>query len=171
MEQFRLDIHDLPTSFHRVQYPGSQTTYNESGLSARDTTSFYPEDRTKFRDSVAEAFKWSSRIPSPYVAVFSEKDHAQNWALRWTDRNGPDCEVVTIDSRELDGVYIFKLSTIVDELNIALPNGASQHEKGAYLCLHRVPAKAVQSSESTSSIRASKIANTQVSGFMVLISM
>lgn len=37
-----------------------------------------------------------------------------------SEREGRECEVVTIDTSELGGTYVFKLSTLVGELNLAI---------------------------------------------------
>ncbi len=161
MERFRLPSYALPQYLYRVRCPDSQTIFApDSGYTARDTSAFYTDD-LEFGDSTIQAFTWFSRIPSPYIALFSEKEHAENWALSWSDRVGEECEIITIDSRELDSVYVSRLSSVVDELKLTVPYGASQHIKGAYLCLHRIPASALCVFESCSGIRESKIVNTQ----------
>jgi len=162
MERFRLDQRMLPTFLYRVDYPGSQTSYTRgTGFTARDTTSFYSED-SDFRKSVVEAFTWSCRNPSPYIAVFSEKSHAENWAHSWSDRNGYVCDVVTLDTRNFSNTHVFHLSALVAQLGIVLPDGAQQHQRGAYLCLHRIPAAAVCATEATSSILHSKLNDTHI---------
>ena len=156
MEQYRLDIDCLPSLFYRVQYPTSHTIHDETGLSARGTISSNP-DEDEFKDLVAKAFIWGSDVPSPFIKVFSEKDHAENWALKWLDVEDERCSLLTIESCQLDSVKVFKVSTLVNNLGINLPDGALQHKKGAYLCVHRIPARAVCTSESLSSIEASEV--------------
>ena len=155
MERYRLDVDCLPNLFYRVQYPGTQTIHDETGFSTKGVVSSSPNE-DEFKDLVAEAFQWDSLVPSPFINVFSEKDHAENWALKWLHVEDEVCKVLAIKTCELDSVMVFKLSTLMDELGINLRGGALQHKKGAYLCLHRIPARAVGTSESLSSIKSSK---------------
>lgn len=156
MELYRLDISALPPEFYRVQHPGCRTIYDEDGLRARDTASIFTND-ADLHASVYQAFLWSSATDSPFVAVFSDKSHAENWALRRSETLDADCQLITVKTTELGSVHVFKLSTLVHRLGIALQEGASQHEHGAYLCLHRIPANALVVVRSTSEIKRGQI--------------
>jgi hypothetical protein len=156
MDKYCVSQFMLPLHLYRVQYSGTQTIYDHKmGLMAQDSTPVYNDD-SEFRESIVQAFTWSSSKPSPYIALFSEKDHAENWALSWSSQRNGERQVITINTRQLRGIYVFKLSTLVENLNIVLPHGASQHRKGAYLCLHRIPSQAISAIESGWDIQSSK---------------
>ena len=140
MDQLRFDLTWLPAELYRVQYPNCQTTYcSATGLRARDTSTFYSEkEKDAFRQSIVNQFTWGWRQPTPYITVFSDKKHAENWALSYSRRVGDSCKVIRIDSRELRHVYVFKLSDLQARLDFEVPVGASQHVEGAFLCLHRI---------------------------------
>ena len=155
MDQLRFDLTWLPAELYRVQYPKCQTTYcSATGLRARDTSTFYSEnEKDAFRQSIVNQFTWSWRQPTPYITVFSDKKHAQNWALSYSRRVGDSCEVIRIDSRELRHVYVFKLSDLQARLDCEVPVGASQHVEGACVCLHRIPKRAILGSKTTEEIK------------------
>lgn len=104
MERYRV-THSLPLYLYRVQYQGSQTAFDhESGLRARDTTSFFNEDN-EFCDSIIQAFTWGSVVASPYIALFSEKSHAENWLLSWGSQEHQERQLITINTRRLNETY------------------------------------------------------------------
>lgn len=155
MDQLRFDWTWLPAKLYRVQYPNCQTTYcSATGLRARDTSTFYSEnEKDAFRQSIVNQFTWGWRQPTPYITVFSDKKHAENWALSYSRRVGDSCKVIRIDSRELRHVYVFKLSDLQDRLDFEVPVGASQHVEGAFVCLHRIPKCAILGSKITEQIK------------------
>ena len=154
MDQLRFDLTSLLAELYRVQYPDCRTTNcPATGLHARDTSTFYSEnEKDAFRQSIVNQFTWGWRQPTPYIAVFSDKKHAEDWALSYSRRVGDLCEVIRIDSRELRDVYIFKLSDLQTRLNFDVPERASQHVEGAFLCLHRIPKGAILGSKTTEEI-------------------
>ena len=165
MDQLRCSSNSLPRYLYRVQYPGSQTQLAPDGsLEARDLQSFYAEHETAlFRQSVLNQMTWAWREPQPFITVFSDKKHAENWALKqpWRlldlelDLELDRWELITIESECLSDVYVFKLSDLMIRLNFSVPEGARQHVNGAYLCLHRMPASAILECQSDSDIEDS----------------
>lgn len=145
MDQFRSDQTSLPKELYRVQYPGCQTSYSPAlGLHAKDTSTFYSENQDDaFRLSIIHQFTWGWRQPTPYISVFSDKTHAENWALSHSKRTGSICEVRSIDTQELRDVYVFQLKDLEVKLKCEIPEKASQHIDGAYLCLHHIPNGAI----------------------------
>jgi hypothetical protein len=149
MDRLRSAAESLPPKLWRVQYRDCQTNdFPWDGLTAQDTTTFYSEDELEsFRKSVERQFTWGWRDPQPYISLFSDKDHAENWAFKEPWNNGRrtplDWEVITIDTKELEGVYVFNLSHLLSQMKLSLPEKAQQHSEGAYLCLHRIPASAL----------------------------
>lgn len=97
-------------------------------------------------------------VPQVLTSMSSRiKDHAENWALRQHSQLREECVVVTIDTSKLGDVYVIKLSTVGAAFKLHLPDGASQHHSGAFLCLRQVPANAVCSIERTSEIQRRKV--------------
>lgn len=134
----------LPEFFYRVQYgsTSTKTTFDmENGFLA-DDPDLMINNLTTLKDRVQLAFTWSSRSASPFINVFSDRTHAENWALKWCRDGGI---IYKISMAELGDMKVFKLSTMVQQFNIELVDGARQHEEGAYLCLHHIPIEAVMS--------------------------
>ena len=155
MNQLRFDLTSLPAELYRVQYPNCRTTYCfATGLHARDTSTFYSKnEKDAFCQSIVNQFTWGWRQPTPYITVFSDQKHAENWALSYSRRVGDICEVIRIDSRELRHVYVFKLSDLQARLDFEVPEGASQHVEGACLCLHHIPKGAILGTKTTQEIK------------------
>ena len=58
-------------------------------------------------------------------------------------RKGGDVRIFRIKTALLGDTIVFKLSTLVEKLFLDIPDGAAQHIGGAYLCLHKIPAIAI----------------------------
>jgi hypothetical protein len=84
-------------------------------------------------------FTRTNRLPTPYISTFSDCEHAENWALKM----GTNVKLLRLSTALWDDPYIFKLSTLVEKLPVMIPDAASQHIEGAYLCLHSVPSEAI----------------------------
>ena len=148
MEKFDCRPTDLPPKLYRLWYPGCQTTLSGNGLAAKDTNVFYSENEmVAFRQSIVRQMTWSYRGAQPYITCFSEKDHAENWALKqpWNPRGQEKGSwiLLTIDTRLLSETYVFRLNDLVKNLALTIPERAFQHVQGAYLCLHRIPMSAI----------------------------
>lgn len=148
--------------FYRVDYTGSQTSWVQGqGFQARDSTTRYM-DRDSFRDSIINAFWNGDHRPSPYIFVFSDESHAENWARAMHHKytaGGSDFNfwIFTLDASRLDSTAVFRLSTLAHNLDITLSEGAQQHNEGAYLCMHKIAATSVVSIEDKSTVLARKI--------------
>lgn len=130
----------LPRNLYRVQYSGCNTEASDTGLSAADTISFFDEQALpQFRKSIVNQFTRDNRTPTPYISLFSDHTHAENWALKM----GDDVQLLHVDTAQLADSFIFKLSTLISALPVTIPDAAAQHIQGAYLCLHRVPRNAI----------------------------
>ncbi|KAI3322850.1 hypothetical protein HD806DRAFT_536031 [Xylariaceae sp. AK1471] len=143
-------VKELPRNLYRVHYSESQTTLTDEGLEAADTTTFYGDsEREKglFRQAVEDHFTWGYRGRSPFVSLFSDRNHAENWgcAEPWRGSNShrEQWTLYTIDTSLLEEIYVFKVSGLVDALGVRIPEKAKQHEQRSYICLHRVPAHAI----------------------------
>ncbi|MCJ1425256.1 hypothetical protein MMC29_003144 [Sticta canariensis] len=151
MESYRCS--DVPPELYRVDYPGSRTTWtSQEGFKATDTSrTFGGNDLLDFKRSIEKSFTWSCRDPSPFISLFSDREHAENWGCRepWlgnhrSERSEGGWKLYVIDTTELRRTTLFfKLSSLVRGLSLDIPEMAQQHIEGAYLCLHRIPPAAV----------------------------
>jgi hypothetical protein len=141
---------DIPHELYRMDYPGSRTTYtSEAGFKAADTNkTFESSNLHDFKQAVENQFRWSCRDPLPFISLFSDRKHAENWRHKKPWHGSPDQEghwaLYVINTTELrKTTSIFKLGSLIAVLNLDIPEGAQQHIQGAYLCLHRIPPAAI----------------------------
>jgi len=157
-----------PRYLYRVQYLSSQVGLTTpSGLVAADTTTVFPKSSPGWQARLATAavnhFTWSSRVPSPFISLFSNKRHAENWGLRepWGGPRGgghlslrdDDWVLLTVDLYLLIKDTLYSAENLVDALHLFIEGRARQHVPGGYLCLHRVPPEAIVSVELAEDIR------------------
>lgn len=150
MDAYVCSKFDIPNELYRVDYPGSQTTFSgTNGFSASNTSKVYGNKAlAEFKQAVVNQFTWGCRDSLPFISLFSDRDHAENWGRKepWRKHKGPngDWSLHVIDTTKLkDAHQLFKLSDLLDKLNLNIPDFASQHIRGAFLCLHRVPIQAI----------------------------
>ena len=148
MESYRCS--DVPPKLYRVNYPGSRTTWtSQEGFRATDTSrTFGGKDLLDFKRSIEKSFTWSCRDPSPFISLFSDREHAENWGCTepWLGnrRSEGGWTLCVIDTTELRTTTLFfKLSSLVKGLSLDIPERAQQHVEGAYLCLHCITPTAV----------------------------
>jgi hypothetical protein len=122
------------------------------GFTARSQSQVRFDHPDELRAAVVAAFTWSSRVPSPFIAVFSDREHATRWAISCHQREQGQVTLAEVDTSRLTNVRVLKLSTLVQELAIVLAEGAAQHEEGAYLCLRQIPRTAIVSITSASEL-------------------
>jgi hypothetical protein len=158
MEKFHCHHAVLPFNLYWVHYPGCQTALSGNGLEAKDIKVIYSDDEMNaFLQSIIEQLTWGHHGAQPYITCFSDKDHVENWALRepWnpSERDKDSWSLLTIDTRFMLETSIFSLNDLVTHLDLALPERASQHVKGAYLCFHRIPTSAIVNSASPREVK------------------
>ncbi|KAI0415741.1 hypothetical protein F5X98DRAFT_388631 [Xylaria grammica] len=160
MDQYRCRPEELPRNLYRVQYPESQTTRTDEGLKATNTTTFYGNSDYElglFKQAVENHFTWSYRGRSPFISFFSDREHAENWGCTepWggSDPHRDQWTLCTIDTCLLEEIYVFKVSRLVDALGVKIPERAGQHERGSYICLHKVPARAILEEKAGSDVK------------------
>ncbi|KAL8793811.1 MAG: hypothetical protein Q9195_003641 [Heterodermia aff. obscurata] len=132
----------VPRRLYRVDYEDAWSEYiPELGFQAATTThehllADYP---ALFIESLENHLDWKSRVPSPYISLFSQKLHAENWALKWMERHpGKECCVFEINGMKLDRACLFRPYSMGDSLGA--DSWVDPHE---YLCLHFVPEDAI----------------------------
>jgi hypothetical protein len=144
MDRLRERQDSLPKYFYRVQYSGTQTTAGpppRGFCAAGPTTPYREDDLNGFRAAVERQYTWLNRFATCFISVFSDRDHAKNWANMFKDR---ETSVWAIDTSQLKDVYVFSLRRLVAELGVNIPEGARNQIKAGYMCLNEIPFKAVE---------------------------
>jgi hypothetical protein len=128
-----------PSRFWRVNHGGSQAHHDNNGDLVANSTST-PSTLQELKQAVDDHLDWRNPQPSCFLSVFSDRQHARNWA---SQRGGREWQVsiYEIDTVRLQDVYIFKLEQLILPLEIS-PSRDYAHE---YLILHRIPNRAVTS--------------------------
>ncbi|KAF2007551.1 hypothetical protein P154DRAFT_614877 [Amniculicola lignicola CBS 123094] len=130
------------------------------GLSASDTTKVYdPNELVDFKQAIVNQFTWSCRASLPFISLFSDREHAENWGRKepWRGHKGlsDDWSLLVIDTTKLKNRNpFFKLSDWLEELDLDLPVRASQQIRGAFLCLHHIPIEAIIEKSSPGEVKA-----------------
>lgn len=149
MDKYRLSNDHLPPKLYRIKYSGSRTAYSpQDGFVAADTSKVYlEEDEDEFKEDIVKQFTWPCRDPLPFITLFSDREHAENWGLKqpWLG-NMPHVplgswSLCVIDTERLDA--LFKLENLVAGLGLQLPSKAEQHINDAYLCMYSIPKTAI----------------------------
>ena len=151
MEKYILSNEDVPSTLYRIDYPGSRTIYSQvGGFVAADRMKVYEGQKdAEFRRDIEKQFTWGCRDPLPFISLFSDREHAENWGLRQPWRGNTshlshnDWALYVIDTSRLGDTCFMSLRDLVDGLKLILPDKASQHIPGTYVCLHRIPSAAV----------------------------
>ena len=159
MDFFELDPRELPTAtLYRVQYDGCMTIYRPfSGLTARDTETFYTEQDDIFVDfggAVEDHLCWRPAHLSIFISLIANKRHAENWALDWSaSHDGRPCEVFEINASELAGLYVFHADEIRKCLSLHVPSRAEASILEEYLVAYRVPQRVIVGHQNTEDIQ------------------
>ena len=149
MESLRLAHTNVPRFLYLIDYPGSRTRFQtEMGIAAADTDTLvhnFPVE--EFHKSIADHFDRKSKVPSPYISLFSDRNLADNLASYWVRRcnvNHSDvATVVEIDTFKLRGSYFFHSRCLIEKLD--LRDVIDAVDRSEYLCLHHIPAWAIVS--------------------------
>lgn len=164
MEGYACSPDNIPKLLYRVDYPGAQVKFSsQSGFSAKDKTrTFSDRDLEDFARAIEYQFTWAYRQPLPFISLFSDLKHAQNWGCKtpWSPDTtaSPPWTLYTIDTASISTTHtFFKLGDIVNTLRVTIPQGAQQHIKGAFVCLHGIPTSAIQESSTHTEVRQGMI--------------
>lgn len=154
---------DLPDELYRVHYPGSRTTFSGlDGFTAADTTKTFGTDGLNdFKRAMENQFKWGCRDTLPFISLFSDREHAESWGLKepWRGNKGSEGNwslYVINTGKMVDTNHFFKLSDLVEELDLDIPKSAGQHIRGAFMCLHRIPTTAIVERRTPAEVREGK---------------
>jgi hypothetical protein len=169
MDEYICSTWDLPNKLYRVHYPGSRTAFSsQQGFTASDVTKvFRSGELNGFGKAIEKQFTWSCRDPLPFISLFSDERHAENWGRKepWRGHKGSEGKwtLHVVDTVELrKTTHIFRLSDLVERLNLDVPEGAGQHIQGAFICLHHIPASAIVESRTPAEIEDGKYTNVDI---------
>ncbi|RYC78769.1 hypothetical protein BFJ63_vAg18357 [Fusarium oxysporum f. sp. narcissi] len=169
MNFHRFDTDLLPMELYRVHYPGSRTTFSlKEGLVAADTTKIYNDEVSLWR-AIVKQFTWNSREASPFISLFSDQEHAENWAMKepWRgtvrDAQEDGWTLFTIDTQLLGDAWLCKVSQLVSTLKLQIPDRAAQHIDGSFLCLHKIPALAITQERDSAQVKEGRLIGTILS--------
>ncbi len=168
METFNCAPVEFPAKLNRVQYAGCQTTLTSNGLAAKDIDVIYSEDeKVLFAESIINQMTWKHRGDQPYISCFSDKCHARNWARKqpWqsSELKESSWEILIIDTSKMPDTRVISLKHVVTNLNLEIPEPATQHVEGAYLCVHKIPVSAIVRRESPETIVEGRRERVQLS--------
>ena len=150
---------NLPSELYRVHYSGSRTAFStEQGFEASDTTTtFGPGELNELKQAIEKHFTWGCRDPLPFISLFSDRSHAENWDCKepWRGYGNSegDWALHTISTTHLESKNFFKLSDLVEKLYLEIPEGAKQHIHGAFIYLHHIPATAIVEKRSGAEVK------------------
>jgi hypothetical protein len=93
MDEYVCSIWDLPSKLYRVHYAGSRTAFSsQQGFVASDTTkNFRSGELDECRRAIEKQFTWSCQDPLPFISLFSDTRHAEDWGRKepWRGQQGP----------------------------------------------------------------------------------
>ncbi|KAF2169760.1 hypothetical protein M409DRAFT_20175 [Zasmidium cellare ATCC 36951] len=153
----------LPQYLWRVQFPSCNTTWNDEGLFAIDhinspITKDYLSDYLR---SIEEHYLRDERMPTPYISLFSHREHAELWALKLPS---DEIHLLQISVRKLlhspksrkkssssssspsDRPQILPLPALLSSLPIPPPpskHPGQNYIDSAFLIPHHIPAHAI----------------------------
>ncbi|KAL2255625.1 hypothetical protein VTK26DRAFT_2985 [Humicola hyalothermophila] len=127
---------DLPRKLWRVTHRNTNSRIQDGDMVAAD-----PERELRnaldLKNAVQNHINWRSRQPSCFLSVFTDADHAHNWA--WKTRAPVRIYEIKTDSLPAS-TYILDVEVIVKTLNIDYRYSANE-----LLILHRIPLSAITS--------------------------
>ncbi|KAG8806454.1 hypothetical protein FRC17_004981 [Serendipita sp. 399] len=141
MDSYSLGREAFPLTVYRVTYPGAQASYSrESGF--KSASNFTPRRVKGFQNAVEYHLNWQCRTASPFISTFSNFQHAQNWAKRWTENHKEACTIVELEIETDHNVTVFHVSTLAEKLGVT-PSIDPSFYRSEYLCFHRIPPRCI----------------------------
>jgi len=135
-----------------------------NGFTATDTTkTFGTKAVIELKRAVEGQFTWSCRDSLPFISLFSDREHAENCGLKqpWLGHGRSPGSwslhvINTTDLRETN--HFFKLNDLVEEPIYTFLRVLTQHVRGAFMCLHRIPVTAIIESRNPTEIEEGELA-------------
>ena len=79
--------------------------------------------------AVERHLDWKTCTPSPFISLFKAREHAENWALRWSENHGDElCHVPEADISMFRGQYVFDVEELWRTLSAS--TSRSKHTGG-----------------------------------------
>ena len=149
MDNLQLQPHKIPLRLYRVNYAGTMSAYTPGEGIKAATIGIAPplrSDQSMFLQSL------KSHLVSPYVSLFENKRHAENWALSWKKNNERECHVIEIDGTQLSEIKFFHPYEIELQLDVSAGVIFPIVDRDEFVCLGLIPNHAIIGSRSTSAI-------------------
>ncbi|KAI5366401.1 hypothetical protein Slin15195_G079210 [Septoria linicola] len=140
----RLRHTSKPTRGYRVQYEGAWTTVTTIG--GLQASSIFPNPSRGFTDAklkqlTSDHLDWNSRQGSPFISIFTDEQHAEDWAMKWSERNGgKTANVLHIECSKI--TRLFSVKEVVNSLGIDTEMLPEQYED-EYLAVNQIPTEAI----------------------------
>ncbi|KAH3463530.1 hypothetical protein KXV78_000783 [Aspergillus fumigatus] len=139
--EYRLSNESVPSRLYRIDYPGSRTGYSgsEGFIAAHRTKTYADQANSEFKRDIVKQFTWDCRDPVPFISLFSDREHAENWGLKqpWRGKapylSRSNWALYVIDTNRLEDACFFRLQDLVEDLGLRLPDKADQHVSGTYI--------------------------------------
>ncbi|KAH0495069.1 hypothetical protein TgHK011_008640 [Trichoderma gracile] len=142
----------LPPRFWHVTHQQSQSKIDADtrDLVASDYTREI-SDESGLGQAAEKHLDWKTRrMRSCFISVFSDGQHASNWAMSIAMDRCPDdfkYDIVEIDTAKLPpGIPVLHALSLVNTLHLEVPRKAAPQDE--YLFLHRIPHEAIVNPES-----------------------
>ena len=138
----------LPKTLWKVIHCGtqSQTDPFTGDLIASDSTRIF-SDSSELKQAIEAHIDWWSRQPSCFLSVFSDEQHARNWAKQ-REQTQSEVYIYEINTTKLP-IDAFVLGIDLLKVTLGIVHPSSTHE---LLFLHRIPAQAMISKTSLGEI-------------------
>jgi hypothetical protein len=156
LSRYRANPEALPKLMYRVHYSPCQTRwYDDEYGGFESVLHTTPATEELFVKTMLQHLRWE-HIRSPFISLFSDEEHAQNWALDRSRKIGKECNVVKIWSGPGNCAQFFHVPSLWSQLphdsEDARRNCPTWHEH-EYLCLFQIPSQARLIDRSTKEIR------------------
>ena len=145
MEAWSVEPRYVPRRLYRVDYEDAMTEYIPGrGFEA---AIFVPEselsaDPALFIRSIEDHLDWYSEVPSPFISLFSDRWHAENWAQTWSkNKEGQAYRVFEIDGTQLDPAFLFRPYIMKTRLGAEIDNPRVDFHELLYL--NYIPEEAI----------------------------
>jgi hypothetical protein len=143
LDEYKLDSSQFPLTVYRIHYKESQTPWCPN-CGFRAASEFIPRRIAGLENAVSNHLDWYHRqYKSPFISTFRHKRHAMRWANRWMAQNEGSCWIDAIRVDPGDEVRVFRVKSLVENLNIGTHNLDPAQYHSEYLFLHRIPEELV----------------------------
>ncbi|KAF7198654.1 hypothetical protein HII31_00393 [Pseudocercospora fuligena] len=135
-----------PARAYRVQTPHALSSVTPLG--AIDASLMLPNvargvSDNKLRQLVMDHIN-GSHTGSPFISIFTDEQHAEQWALNWSERNGGEiCNFITLDVSKITRLFSVKELVALLGLKTDIQASESDSWEDEYLVVHQIPSEAI----------------------------